>query len=400
MLMDKAITTYIDNKEYDSKNDLGGVPNRVYNPEGYADALTTTGPLYKYYRRDHLGNIREVWQPAYSVYIPSRNITLYYNATTLQRTQYYPSGLPLAANTGDNPGLQTKKYNGKEFIEMSGFDTYDYGARGYYAAIGRFMSVDPMAEKYSWQSSYCYAANNPLRYQDFFGLGPGDDIWDFLKGVGGGIASGAHGTVQFIKSDAWKGETWANTGNLLLGAALMQNGNVGSLYGVDAALGTNTAGAVQGVNQSIDNAVNTLATGTPTQKGEVVGSILYGVAEGVALSKGAGLVSDMAKGVKTVEGFQAAKGGVQYTKSSLALGREVHAGYKVAEHAPALGRFKEFTGIKGIRPDFVDFGTKTIYELKPFNPRGIQLGTKQLNNYKSLFEQNYGGTWKTVLDHY
>lgn len=91
---------------------------------------------------------------------------------------------------------------------------------------------------------------------------------------------------------------------------------------------------------------------------------------------------------------------MQYTKSSLALGREMHAGYKVAEHAPALGRFKEFTGIKGIRPDFVDFGTKTIYELKPFNPRGIQLGTKQLNNYKSLFEQKYGGTWKTVLDHY
>ena len=43
MLMDKAITNYIDNKEYDSKNDLGGVPNRVYNPEGYADALTTMG---------------------------------------------------------------------------------------------------------------------------------------------------------------------------------------------------------------------------------------------------------------------------------------------------------------------------------------------------------------------
>jgi hypothetical protein len=52
------------------------------------------------------------------------------------------------------------------------------------------------------------------------------------------------------------------------------------------------------------------------------------------------------------------------------------------------------------RPDFVDFGTKTIYELKPFNPRGIQLGTTQLNNYKSLFEQKFGGTWKTVLDHY
>jgi hypothetical protein len=91
---------------------------------------------------------------------------------------------------------------------------------------------------------------------------------------------------------------------------------------------------------------------------------------------------------------------VQYTESSLALGREMHAGYKLSEHAPMLGRFKEFRGIKGIRPDFVDFEIKTIYELKPFNPRGIQMGMQQLNKYKSIFEQNYGGSWKTVLDHY
>jgi hypothetical protein len=50
--------------------------------------------------------------------------------------------------------------------------------------------------------------------------------------------------------------------------------------------------------------------------------------------------------------------------------------------------------------DFVDLSTKTIYELKPFNPRGIQMGTQQLNKYKSLFEQRYGGTWNTVLDFY
>jgi len=89
-----------------------------------------------------------------------------------------------------------------------------------------------------------------------------------------------------------------------------------------------------------------------------------------------------------------------FTKSSMKLGREVHDFYKIADHAPELGRFKEFREIPGIRPDFVDFSTKTIYELKPFNMNGLKTGTKQLENYKNIFEKTYGGNWNTVLHHY
>ena len=54
------------------------------------------------------------------------------------------------------------------------------------------------------------------------------------------------------------------------------------------------------------------------------------------------------------------------------MGREVHSVYKLADHALDLWKFKEFKGIKGIRPDFVDFNTRTIYELKPYNPNGFK----------------------------
>jgi hypothetical protein len=81
------------------------------------------------------------------------------------------------------------------------------------------------------------------------------------------------------------------------------------------------------------------------------------------------------------------------------LGREMHALYK-AGLADGETTFKEFTGIKGIRPDFVDFGTKTIYELKPNNIRAIVQGVDQLNTYKAAFETQYGGTWNIVLDTY
>ena len=89
--------------------------------------------------------------------------------------------------------------------------------------------------------------------------------------------------------------------------------------------------------------------------------------------------------------------GVQYTKSSLQLGRKMHDAYRLGEHAPDLKMFKEFRGIKGIRPDFVNFNTKTIFELKPNNPMSIHRGWKQLGKYRKAFEKEFGGTWNTVL---
>jgi len=78
--------------------------------------------------------------------------------------------LPWASIASDSTGLQERKYNGKEFVEMHGYDTYDYGARGYYAAIGRFQTVDPLAEKYYSISPYAYCAGNPVNRIDPDGL--------------------------------------------------------------------------------------------------------------------------------------------------------------------------------------------------------------------------------------
>ena len=81
---------------------------------------------------------------------------------------------------GESTGgsVQWYKYNGKEFDRTHGLDWYDYGARFMSPDIGRFTTIDPLAEKYYSISPYVYCKNNPVKHFDpdgrevRYGLGP------------------------------------------------------------------------------------------------------------------------------------------------------------------------------------------------------------------------------------
>ncbi|MFT4222075.1 RHS repeat-associated core domain-containing protein, partial [Dysgonomonas sp.] len=85
---------------------------------------------YYFYINDHLGNNRVVADAA---------------ALVVQSTQYYPFGTSFADVSGTS--TQPYKYNGKELDQMHGLNLYDYSARYYESAIGRFTTVDPSAEQ-------------------------------------------------------------------------------------------------------------------------------------------------------------------------------------------------------------------------------------------------------------
>ena len=49
---------------------------------------------------------------------------------------------------------------------MHGLNTYDYGARQYYAALPIWDRVDPLCEKDYGTSPYVYCGNDPIKHID------------------------------------------------------------------------------------------------------------------------------------------------------------------------------------------------------------------------------------------
>ncbi|WP_298144512.1 RHS repeat-associated core domain-containing protein [Flavobacterium sp.] len=161
-------TDYLDGFQYKS-----GALQFFPTSEGYVEFKEPNRLFYVYNYTDHLGNVRMSYTDN-GVAVPK----------ILEENHYYPFGLKHENYASERfefikephgtlyviqPTERREwqyKYNGKEWQDELGLNFYDYGARNYDAAIGRWMNVDPLAEKFCQFSPYSYVLNNPILFID------------------------------------------------------------------------------------------------------------------------------------------------------------------------------------------------------------------------------------------
>jgi len=123
---------------------------------------------------------------------------------------------------------------------------YDYGARFYDPQIARFHTIDPHTESYNSWTPYLYGSNNPIRFEDKEGKGPGDKVLGFIAASLDDAFLGAtnlrEGLVQFVESpeDYNQGQDLGDIASALQGVFDAAVGDASSNLGV--ALETESGG--------------------------------------------------------------------------------------------------------------------------------------------------------------
>ena len=235
------------------------------------------------------------------------------------------------------------RYRGYYYDSESGL--YYVSSRYYDPVTCRFINTDELAvitavpTAFTNKNIYAYCDNNPIVRVDIFGT-----FWESAFDILSLSASIIE--VSLNPTDIW---AWASLA-----------GDVVDLIPVVTGVGEITRAA-----RTIDKASTT-----------------------VQIAKAIDFTDDAADIVKTLD---RSKG---FTKSTARAGRKIHAGYKVTDDFSKIG--KEYRKVKGVRPDYVDFANRTIYELKPMNPRGLKSGIHQLQKY----DKALGGGFTLRLELY
>lgn len=154
-----------------------------------------------YFVRDHLGSV---------VSILERGDDSSFDISDIREENLYHSYGTLHRGNGI-PGMSSNRYryNGKE-EQPVGTDYIDYGARLYSPGLGRWLSPDPLAEKYYNVSPYAFCNNNPVNFVD----PDGEDVWEInSNGIITWVEESDEHRLYYIDSEGNRGDNYVIVAN-------------------------------------------------------------------------------------------------------------------------------------------------------------------------------------------
>ena len=349
-------TDYCGNVVYEN-----GVQKLLLTEEGY---ITLSDSKYHYYLKDHQGNNR---------------VVISQSGTVEETSHYYPFGGTFAS-AGN---VQPYKYNGKEYDSKKGLNWYDYGARHYDAALGRFETVDPSAENYFKTSLYAYCGNSPISridptgadwYEDKQGNLRWQEGSEALKGYtnigsSASIALGNDNYLNFYQNGGILANQAVNAFDLIASCGKLQN----QFLGKTSPLSEDSKSALfNSLNsRSIDAIARPIGEAAFGFGAGKFGGMLLGKAIGWAVGKVAGrgtqnAIQSTAHGVQRIAGTTATRGGV-LSVNEVRVTKSVGKAFTQADgatvylHEITPGRFNAVVeGRKGIITTMGNWSQKSI----------------------------------------
>ena len=258
--------------------------------DGGLIAMDRAEPEYLFFLRDHLGSTRVVARS---------------NGKAVQVNHYYPYGMAYASGrmsgnaeahpvTGEGgnvidgdleigggtggmelarPGAsQPYRFLGNELYTSNSLGLYDFSARMYDPTLGRFLSVDPMAEGYRHLSPYAYCAGNPAVYVDKDGQVIGRVVVGAVVGaaINGGIALLSGESGRDVLGAVARGAVDGGIAGLTFGMSM--GTTLAGKIAVSAAVGAATSTASSTVGQLVESGgVDAKVVATDAAVGAVVG---------------------------------------------------------------------------------------------------------------------------------
>ena len=260
--------------------------------DGGLIAMDGASPEYLFFLRDHLGSVRVVARP---------------DGKAVQVNHYYPYGMAFAGggmsgNAGAHPveggvsvaggsleiggetggmelarpgASQPYRFLGNELYTSNSLGLYDFSARMYDPALGRFLSVDPMAEGYRHLSPYAYCAGNPVVYADKDGQVIGRVVVGAVVGaaINGGIALLSGESGRDVLGAVARGAVDGGIAGLTFGMSM--GTTLAGKIAVSAAVGAATSTASSTVGQLVESGgVDAKVVATDAAVGAVTGGVM------------------------------------------------------------------------------------------------------------------------------